>query len=152
MKRILMLTACVLAMMAWAVAQQSGSKPADSGQAAPPSSAGAAQSQSTAPDAPSAAGQSGAPSQGQASNAPITEGCLGGSSSNFTITDKAGKTYKLNIPADADASPLASHVGESILVLGTVKDAGGSPSIDVEKVGRGSGTCPGSTSTAPPSH
>ena len=84
-------------------------------------------------------------------NTPITEGCLGGSAANYTITDKAGKSYKLNLPANADASPLASHIGESVMVQGNVSSAG-SPSIDVQRIGRGTGTCSGSSSAAPKSH
>jgi len=89
--------------------------------------------------------------QTPAASAPVTEGCLGGSKAAYTITDKGGKTYKLNLPANADASPLASHVGESVMVMGSVNSAGGSPTIDVQKIGRGTGTCPGS-SAAPQSH
>ena len=86
--------------------------------------------------------------QDQAPNAPVTEGCLGGSNPDFTITDTAGKTYKLNIPPNADASVLTPHVGESVQVLGQVNDAGASaqPSIDVSAVGRGTGKCPTSGS------
>jgi hypothetical protein len=85
------------------------------------------------------------------SNSPVTEGCLGGSASAYTITDKAGKSYKLNLPANADASPLASHIGESVMVQGNVNSTG-SPSIDVQRIGKGTGTCSGSGSAAPPSH
>ena len=91
---------------------------------------------------------------GQTSKAPITEGCLGGSAPNYTITDNTGTTYKLNLAPNADASKLASHVGESVQVQGDVKDAGkpGNASIDVEAIGRGAGNCPGKgpTNTQPP--
>jgi hypothetical protein len=75
---------------------------------------------------------------------PVTEGCLGGSNPNFTITDKAGTTYKLNIPPRADTSKLAQHVGEPVQVAGNVmKDTGkaGNASIDVQGIGRGTGQC-----------
>ena len=79
-------------------------------------------------------------------NAPVTEGCLGGSEPNYTITDKAGTTYRLNIPPNADTSKLAQHVGEPVQVAGNVKDAGnaGNASIDVQRIGAGMGKCPGS--------
>jgi hypothetical protein len=79
-------------------------------------------------------------------SAPITEGCLAGSNPNFTITDSAGKTYKLNIPASADATPLNSHVGESVQVLGPV-NSGNPATIDVNRIGRGNGKCAGSAAT-----
>lgn len=100
---------------------------------------------------PSSADQAG--SQGQASNA-VTQGCLGGSAPNYTITDTAGTTYKLNIPPNADTSKLASHLGESVQVAGDVKDTGkaGNASIDVQGVGPGTSKCPasGSKSTQSP--
>jgi len=128
MKTMLAITVLTLATLAWAT-QQPGGTPQQSG------------------------GQAG--SQGQAPNVPVTEGCLGGSNPNFTITDKAGTTYKLNIPPSADTSKLAPHVGESVQVAGNVKDTGmaGHASIDVQGIGRGTGQCPanGSKGTqAPP--
>lgn len=140
MKNILAITLFTLASIACAVAQQPDSAPdRSSGQTAPGSSQapGASQSQPSAPD-----------SRGQASNAPITEGCLGGTNPRYTITDKTGTTYKLNIPPNADASKLASHVGESVQVLGDVKDPGtaGNASINVQSIGRGTGNCPNSGS------
>ena len=125
MKKILVITLFMLATLAWAVAQQPGNPPDQSG------------------------GQPG--SQGQAANAPVTEGCLGGSDPNFTLTDKANITYKLNLPPNADTSKLRPHVGESVVVEGDVKDAGktGSPSIDVQGIGRGTGKCPASGSSGP---
>jgi hypothetical protein len=102
---------------------------------------------------PGGTGQAG--SQGQAPSVPVTEGCLGGSNPNFTITDKAGTTYKLNIPPSADTSKLAQHVGESVQVAGNVKDTGkaGNSSIDVQGIGRGTGQCPasGPKGSQPPS-
>jgi hypothetical protein len=110
---------------------------------------GASQSQQPAqqPSTPGSADQAG--SQGQAANAPITEGCLGGSDPNYTVTDKTGVTYKLNIPPNADASKLAAHVGESVQVEGDVKNTGkdGNGSIDVQGIGGGTRKCPGSGST-----
>ena len=97
----------------------------------------------SAQNAPQGGAQAGPP--GQAATEPITEGCLGGSNPNFTITDKAGTTYKLNIPPNADASSLTPHVGESVQVRGDVKNTG-TPSIDVNAIGRGAGTCPSNSS------
>ncbi len=116
MKKISVVTLFVLATLLWAVAQ----KPGSSRQATSVSSQ--------------------APNAGQAPHSPITEGCLGGSNPNFTITDKAGTTYKLNLPPNADASALTPHVGESVQVMGDVNRSGNT--IDASRIGKGTGTCP----------
>jgi len=77
--------------------------------------------------------------------ADMIEGCLGGSNPNYTVTDKAGTTYQLDIPKGADASVLAKHIGESVQVQGSVE----SHSIHVARIGKGSSSCPGSSSTTP---
>ena len=120
MKKILVVSVFMLATLAWAAAQQPSNPPDRNGW------------------------QPGA--QGPA--APVTEGCLGGSDPKFTITDKAGTTYKLNIPPNADTSKLGQHVGEPVAVAGNVNagKGGGDPSIDVQGIGRGTGTCPGTGS------
>jgi hypothetical protein len=149
MKNILVITLFMLASVAWAAAQQPGSAPdPSSGQATSPSSQAPSASQSQ----PSNPGSGQSQAQGQAPNAPITEGCLGGKDPHYTITDKAGTTYKLNIPPTANTSKLASHVGEPVQVLGDVKDPGksGNGSINVQGIGKGTGNCPmGGSSGAP---
>jgi hypothetical protein len=126
MKTLLAITLFMLATLALAAAQQPGNPPDRS------------------------AGQ--AKSQDPEANAPVTEGCLGGSGANFTLTDKTGTTYKLNIPPNADTSKLAQHVGESVAVAGNVNGKGGNASIDVQGIGRGTGQCPasGSKGAQPP--
>lgn len=127
MKKMLAITLFMLATLAWAAAQQPGNPPDRSGGQPRP--------------------------QDPAVNAPVTEGCLGGSHPNFTITDKAGTTYKLNIPPTADTSKLGQHVGESVQVAGNVNGGkAGNASIDVQGIGRGTGTCPpsGSKGAQPP--
>ena len=152
MKNIFVMTLFMLAMLAWAAAQQPGSAPErDSGQTTSPSSQ-APDATQTQPSTPGGAGQAG--SRGQAPSAPITEGCLGGSAPNYTIKDKTGTAYKLNMPPNTDTSKLASHVGESVQVQGNVKDTDTpNASIDVQAIGRGTGNCPGSGSrdAQPPS-
>ena len=155
MKRTLVLTVFLLATLAWATAQTSSTDA--SHQTTPGAQSGTSQSQTapgaaqSSPSTSGAAGQTGAQSTPTgAAHAPITQGCLGGSKGAFTITDQGGKSYKLNIPATADATPLASHVGESVMVMGNVNSTGSSPSIDVQQIGRGTGSCPGSGSSAAP--
>jgi hypothetical protein len=157
MKKMLAVSVFTLATLAWAAAQQAGGPPGQSGrQGAYPQPPGTTQSQPGMPDSTSQdAGQSGsqAGSQGPAANVPVTEGCLGGNDPNYTITDKTGTTYKLNIPPSADTSKLKTHIGESVQVAGDVNNAGGagSRSISVQGIGRGMGTCPANgTSGTPP--
>ena len=145
MKNILLMTLFILEMVAWAAAQQPGSAPErSSGQIASLSSQAPGATQ-TQPSKPGSADQAG--SRGQEPQAPVTQGCLGGSAPNYTITDNNGTVYKLNMPPNADTSKLASHLGESVQVQGDVKDAGkpGNASIDVQAIGRGTGSCPASS-------
>jgi hypothetical protein len=149
-KNILVMTLFILATLAWVAAQQPGGAPdKNSGQTTSPNSQAPGATQ-TQPSKPGSADQAG--SRGQESQPPLTEGCLGGSAPNYTITDNNGTAYKLNIPPNADASKLASHVGESVEVQGNVKDAGKpGASIDVQGIGPGTGKCPasGSKNTEP---
>ena len=132
---------------------QSSSLPGSAGQGSaqtPGQTPGSAQTPGAAQPPDSA--QTPGAAQGQAGNTTVTEGCLGGSNPNFTITDKAGTTYKLNIPAGADVSPLNSHVGESVQVMGQVNNsgAGKTSSIDATRIGRGTGNCQAGTSKQTP--
>jgi hypothetical protein len=152
MKNILVMTLFILATLAWAAAQQTGSAPArNSGQTASPTS----QTPGASKPQPSKAGSADqAGSQDQESQAPVTEGCLGGSEPNYTITGNNGAVYKLNMPPNTDTSKLAPHVGEPVQVQGNIKDAGksGNGSIDVQAIGPGTGSCPASSpkNTQPP--
>ena len=145
MRKILAVSLFVLATLTWSLAQNPGATPPSAQQ---PPSAGA--TQQTPPSAGANPSQPGAaqPQQNASANATITEGCLGGSGTDYTLTDKAGTTYKLNFPATANVSTLSSHVGESVRVLGDVTNAGkaGQSSINATKIGRGTGTCPAASS------
>ena len=127
MKKMFLISLFMLATLPWAAAQQPANPPDRS------------------------SGQPGV--QSQAADAPVTEGCLGGSDPLFTLTDKAGTTYKLNIPQTADTSKLGQHVGEPVAVAGNVNGGkAGNASIDVQGIGRGTGNCPasGGAKGAPP--
>ena len=146
MKKTLVVSLFMLATLAWAAAQQPSTTMPGSGAqtTAPSAQSGATQAPPpTAGTAGQDAGASGA--QGGMMSPTVTEGCLGGSSPNYTITAASGTTYKLNIPPNADTSKLAAHVGESVDVAGNV-NSGGSPSIDVRGIGRGTGPCPAGAS------
>jgi hypothetical protein len=158
MRKTLAVFVFILATLTWSLAQNTGAAPSAGQQppSASPQAPDAGQTQSS-PSAPAGAAQTpsqpGAQSQaqGQMPNAPIAEGCLGGSDAAYTLTDKAGTTYKLNFPATANVSVLSTHVGESVKVMGDVHDAGkaGQSSINVSKIGRGQGTCPAGASAKP---
>ena len=153
MKKVQVMALLILAMLAWAHAQQQPGRAPErnSGQTASPSSQASGATQ-TQPSKPGSADQNG--SRAQESQAPITEGCLGGSDPNYTITDNNGTVYKLNMPPNVDTSKLAPHLGESVQVQGDVKDGGkpGNASIDVQGIGKGTGSCAasGPKNTQPP--
>jgi hypothetical protein len=128
MKKASALVVFVFTMLVWTVAQQPDTS---SGQTSPKSQAPApSQSQPPAQD-PSG-------DKGPAANQPITEGCLGGTNPNYTLTDKSGTTYKLTFPREANLTSLEPHVGESVQVMGAVD----SSTIAVTRIGRGTGNCP----------
>jgi hypothetical protein len=138
MKQAIALVAFMLTMLVWTAAQQTDKS---SGPTSPNSQTpGASQSQPQ----PSAPGGQTPPQtrnpgdNSPAANQPITEGCLGGTSPNYTLTDKSGTTYKLSFPSEANVSTLEPHVGESVRVMGTVNAS----SIAVTRIGKGTGTCP----------
>jgi hypothetical protein len=113
-------------------------------------------------------------SAARASAGSVVEGCLGGTSPNFTVTDKSGAKYSILVPQGADASPLQKHIGESVAVEGSIDDgtsasssagsagsaaagqsaAAGGKAIHATRIGRGTGQCPasggaGSSTTTP---
>jgi hypothetical protein len=77
-----------------------------------------------------------------ASSQSSIEGCLGGSAGNFTVMDKAGTTYQLQLPQGADNAKLSQHIGEEVRVTGTVANgAGADASSNVPPApGRAAGT------------
>jgi hypothetical protein len=173
MKKTFAITVFMLATLAGAFAQQPGTAPAQSTDQATSSSsqtAGQSGSQATSPSSQmpgsnsgqatspssqtpgSTASQAPGASQAPSASATVTEGCLGGTNPNYTITDASGTIYKLNIPPNADTSKLAAHVGESVNVAGNVNGTGTGSAINVQGIGKGMGTCPagGAKSSQPP--
>lgn len=90
MRRLLLLLSVLLLGACWAVAQDATS----------PSSNSSASS-----------GQTGS----NASGTTTVQGCLSGSSGNFTLTDKHGNSYQLT----GDTAKLSEHVGHEVKVTGT---------------------------------
>lgn len=138
MKKPMFFAAIMLSALVWAGAQQPNGMPAQSGAQATSPSGAPGQSPSAMPGAAGQTGPDATPQAGGAAmNGQVTEGCLGGSNPNFTLTDASGKSFKLNLPQGADGTKLTPHVGESVQVMGNVSGS----SIDVTKVGRGTSKC-----------
>src|ERR1700751_4820752 len=71
-----------------------------------------------------------------ASGATSVQGCLSGSSGNYTLTDKNGNTYQLT----GDTAKLSEHVGHEVKVTGTSSSGSASAA--------GGGTTTGTTGQA----
>ncbi len=141
MRKTLLLTLILLVFAAWAVAQQGAASPAA------PTHNNNQSSQQAAP------------------GEKVTEGCLGSSGGNFTVTDKAGTTHQLQLPPNADTAKLNRHVGEEVRVTGTsspgTSSAAGSapsagassaqPSINVTRMEKIADTCSSNPSSVNPS-
>lgn len=122
MRKTILLSFLLLALVAWAVAQQGSNSQNPAGSAA------------QAPNAQPASGEN------------IVEGCLGGSAGHYTVTDKTGTSYKLDLPPNADTSVLDQHLGQEIRVMGTMANG---PSSAAASPGSGASTAsPGGASMA----
>ncbi len=142
MRKTLLVTFVFFVVAAWAVAQQGNTQtPGGSSQAPSTSSP----NQEAAPQAPSTSNpsQEAAPQNPSTSNPsqPATpqsgpestiEGCLGGTTGNYSLTDKTGTTYKVQLPEKTDPSILQKYVGQEVAIKGSVADASdtGSASAD----------------------
>jgi len=119
--RYLQLLSVFLLCAVWAVAQTDSSQ-------TNPSPSTTSPSQST-----TSAGQTSPSSGGETT----VEGCLSGSSGNYTLTDKSGMSYQLT----GDTAKLSEHVGHEIKVTGTTSSGSTAPS------GSSSGTAEQSNSS-----
>jgi hypothetical protein len=110
MRKLLLLLSILLLGACWAVAQDSSS-PSNTGSGS--SSTGSSQSTSGSSQTESAAssGQTGSTS---ATGRMTVEGCLSGSSGNYTLSDKKGNTYQLT----GDTAKLSEHVGHEVKITG----------------------------------
>jgi hypothetical protein len=134
MRKFSLISAILLLASAWMLAQNS-TPPTSQYPSSAPSSA-----QSAGQDAQQSATQAGKDAEHAATG--NVEGCVGGSTGAYTLTDSSGKTYSLA----GDTSSLADHVGHQVKVSGTLASAaaaaGGSQTITVKKVKMVSATCP----------
>lgn len=92
--RYLLTLSVLLLGLSWAVAQDAGTSPNTSGQS----------------------------SQTSAGGETTVQGCLSGSSGNFTLTDKDGMAYQLT----GDTAKLSEHVGHEVKVTGTADSSAAS--------------------------
>jgi hypothetical protein len=102
------------------------------------------------PQTSSGSSQAGSATSGSSGQTAV-EGCLQGSSGNYTLTDKSGTTYQLQ----GDTSKLAEHVGHEVQITGSTSAgsagssasagssgaAAGSQMLTVEKVKHMGKTC-----------
>lgn len=133
MRKWSLITAILLALSAWVVAQSSS---------APPATHDSQQSTSQQPDAQ----QQQKEATGANHNAQTIEGCVTRGATGYTLTDNSGKTYQLS----GDTSQLAAEDGHWDRVTGTqaggaagaAASAGAPPTITVTKVKVLQTTCP----------
>ncbi len=80
------------------------------------------------PPAPSTASpsQESAPKASPDENA--IEGCLGGTAGNYSVTDKSGMVYKLELADDSHNAEIDKLAGQEVRVKGTLAEASASPS------------------------
>jgi hypothetical protein len=110
MRQVFLFLSVLLLGVSWAVAQGSQTSPSSSSSTSGQSS-----------DTSSSSGQS---SQTSAGGDTSVEGCLSGSSGNYTLAAKDGTTYQLT----GDTAKLSEHVGHEVKVTGTANSAASSPS------------------------
>lgn len=101
MRRLVLLFSVLLLGACWAAAQDT--TPSNSSKSDPTSAS---------------SGQSGA----NAGGATSVQGCLSGSSGNYTLTDKHGNTYHLT----GDTAKLSEHIGHEVKITGTSSSASAS--------------------------
>jgi Protein of unknown function (DUF5818) len=119
MRKLFLLFSVLLLGLSWAVAQSTTGSQDQNGSASASQSGGYS-------------GQSSSPTG--AGGQMTVEGCLSGSSGNYTLTDKNGTAYQLT----GDTAKLSEHVGHEIKVTGTSASAGASASGSTETSAAGS--------------
>ena len=133
MRKAFLTTAFLFLLSAWVVAQNSAASASDNASPQYPST----QQQPSAPDA----AQTSADHAGHS-----VEGCIGGSTGAYTLTDASGKTYQLA----GDTSKLGEHVGHSVQIWGTQEpstagaatSASAQSTITVKKIKMLASSCP----------
>ncbi|HEY3768388.1 MAG TPA: hypothetical protein VGN44_06930 [Candidatus Angelobacter sp.] len=142
MKKTLLTTAIFMLSAAWAVAQTTPTQqPVTPGASSPSSTMPSPQS--TAPDASSTSTTTTQTTETSTGSSTAIEGCLSGSSGNFTLTDQSGKAYQLA----GDTSKLTEHVGHQIRVMGSSSDSNAASSASGSNASAGGASSGSSTFT-----
>jgi hypothetical protein len=143
MKKTLLTTAIFMLSAAWAVAQSTpgSQQPVTPGASSPSSSMPSPQS--TAPDASPSSTTTTQTTETSTDSSTAIEGCLSGSSGNFTLTDQSGKAYQLA----GDTSKLTEHVGHQIRVMGSSSDSSAASSASGSNASAGGASSGSSTFT-----
>ncbi len=143
MRKTYLITATLLLSAVWAVAQSTPSSPSSPQSTTPGASSPSSMPQSSAPDSSTSTTQTTTTSS-QTSTDTSIEGCLSGSSGNFTLTDQSGKAWQLA----GDTSKLTEHVGHQVRVMGSDASASAAgASSGAASASGGSGGASGSTFT-----
>jgi len=127
MRKALLLTLILLISAAWVVAQAPQSTPpANSSDNAQTSSdhMGSQDSQEPGSKTQSQMGKAGSENQ--------IEGCLGGSSGNYTLTDSAGTSWQLQ----GDNSQLSKHLGQQVRISGMAASSSAASSAGAAATGQ----------------
>lgn len=119
MRKTYLITAILLLSAVWAVAQTSPSSPQSTSPSSTSPSSTSPSQQSTTPDTTTQTTTT-QTTQTSTDSSNSIEGCLSGSSGNWTLTDQSGKTWQLA----GDTSKLSDHVGHQIRVTGSSDNSG----------------------------
>jgi hypothetical protein len=133
MRKVYLITAIVLLSSLWAVAQNTPPPTVPDSQQQNPSSAAPSQQQKPVPPPPDTSQTATAPAPSDQGKS--VEGCLGGASGSYTLTDSAGKTWQLS----GDTSGLGDHVGHTVAAWGKEDPQG---AFNVKKVKMIASACP----------
>src|SRR5215472_9413368 len=125
MRKVYLITSILLLSSVWLVAQTS---PSSSGSATQQPSTDQSSPSTTSPSQtspsqtyPSTTTQTTTTQTTETSTGTSIEGCLSGSSGNYTLTDTAGKTWQLA----GDTSKLTEHVGHQVRLTGSEASGAG---------------------------
>jgi len=126
MRKVYLIASILLLSRVWLMAQSSPTQQPSSPSSAYPSQSSPAQ---TSP------AQSTSPDTSATSSGTSIEGCLAGSSGNYTLTDTAGKSWQLA----GDTSKLTEHVGHQVRITGSEAGGAGDKGGSSASAGAGAG-------------
>lgn len=137
MRKVYLIASILLLSSVWLVAQSSPAQQPSSTDQSSPSSASPSQSTPSTTTTQSTTTQT-----TETSNGTSIEGCLAGSSGNYTLTDSTGKSWQLA----GDTSKLTEHVGHQVRLTGS--EAGGAASAGGSSASAGSSAGAGASGSS----